>query len=91
MQSAQDDSGMLVNFYCKRPDSDGSEDCASFYRTDRGSWIVQGDRRGEQVAAQLRALKPSETFLEIPENLVELFVRKYAEKRYGIHLDRAAP
>jgi hypothetical protein len=90
MQSVPDHDDMIVTFYCKRPDSDVGEECASFYRTDRGSWIVQGDRRGEQVATQLRALKPDETFLEIPENLVELFVHKYAEERYGVHLDRAA-
>jgi hypothetical protein len=90
MQSSRDENGVVVTFYCKRPDSKINEHRASFYRTSRGAWIVQGDRRGDNVAAQLRALTPSETFLEIPENLVGLFVSKYVEERYGVHLDRAA-
>ncbi len=90
MQSVDDDGSMVVTFYCKRPDSTAGKDCASFYQTNRDSWIVQGDRRGEHVAEQLQGLKPSETFLEVPESLVELFVRKYVEERYGINLGGAA-
>jgi S-adenosyl methyltransferase len=51
--------------------------CATFYRTDRDSWIVQGKRRGPRVAAQLVAFGDDETFAEIPAPLVDLFVKKY--------------
>lgn len=51
---------------------------------------MQGDRLGKRIGALPRGLKPSETFLEIPETLVRLFVRKYVKERYGIDLGGAA-
>ncbi|WP_327089558.1 hypothetical protein OIE66_02740 [Nonomuraea sp. NBC_01738] len=87
MQTSRPADDLRLAFYCTDPDSVPGEDCATFYRTNRGTWIVQGDRRDEpHVVAQLVALKPSETSVEIPEPLVELLVRSYAKERYGIDL-----
>jgi hypothetical protein len=76
-----------LTFYCKNPDSVPGEDCATFYRTDRKTWVVQGDRREEpELRSQLVALKPWETSVEVPEPLVELLVHQYVKERYGIDL-----
>lgn len=88
MKSRDDD--LRVTFFCKDPESKLLDDCASFYQTDRGSWIVQGQRCGPQVAAQLRALRDDETFVEIPEALVELFVERYLKGRDGTDLSPGA-
>jgi hypothetical protein len=90
VQSADPDDEPRATFYCKDPGSVDTDDCAAFYQTDRRSWIVQGKRRGGAVAAQLRALAVDETFVEIPEPLVELFVRRYVKERYGTDLGGAA-
>ena len=69
---------MRLTFVCKTPDSRPVDDCPSFYRTDEGSWIVQGRRRDEpEIRAQLRYLKDDETFLEIPDSLVRRFLEMY--------------
>jgi hypothetical protein len=86
MQTRRVDDDLTMSFFCKSPGSKGEDDCPSFYRTDRGSWVVQGDRRGEEVAVQLRALKDHETFLEIPDALADRFVRMYAKECYGVDL-----
>lgn len=79
-----------LTFYCKDPSSVTKQDCATFYRTDRASWVVQGDRMGADVEVQLVGLKPSESYVEIPELLVEDLVHRYVKERYGLDLDRAA-
>lgn len=89
MQTPDAGDDLLATFFCKDPDSVDTDDCPAFYETDRGSWIVQGKRRGDKVAAQLRALGDDETFVEIPEPLVKLFVRRYAEERHGTDLGSA--
>lgn len=88
----QPDAGddLLATFYCKDPGSVDTDDCPAFYQTDRQTWVVQGKQRGSKVAEQLRALADDETFVEIPEPLVELFVRRYAKERYGTDLGSAA-
>lgn len=90
MQSSESGDDLVAIFYCKDPDSVDIDDCSAFYHTDRRSWIVQGKRRGAAVAAQLRALGEDETFVEIPEPLVELFVRRYVKERYGTDLGSPA-
>ena len=81
MQTPDGDDDLRLTFYCKDPDSKPDEDCATFYRTSRSTWIVQGDRREEpSVLAQLKALKARETAVEIPDALVELFVRTYLKE-----------
>lgn len=86
MQPGDAGDDLLATFFCKDPNSVDTDDCPAFYETDRRSWIVQGKRRGTRVAAQLRALGDDETFVEIPEPLVELFVRRYVKERYGTDL-----
>ncbi|WP_157429850.1 hypothetical protein [Actinomadura oligospora] len=66
------------------------QDCAIFYRTDRASWVVQGDRMRPEVEEQLVGLKPSESYVEIPERLLDHLVRRYVKERYGLDLDGAA-
>lgn len=74
---------MRLTFVCKDPESQPG-DCPSFYRTDEGSWIVQGWRRDDpEITAQLRNLKEDETFLEIPDRLVRLFVDTYVKEANG--------
>ncbi|MBB5083170.1 hypothetical protein HNR40_008673 [Nonomuraea endophytica] len=87
MQTSNPADGLHLAFYCTDPDSVPGEDCATFYQTNRGTWIVQGDRREEpDVVTQLVALKPSESSVEVPGPLVDLLVRRYAKERYGIDL-----
>jgi len=86
VQSDEFGDELHVTFYCKDPGSVDIDDCAAFYKTDRRSWIVQGRRRGDAVAAQLHALAVDETFVEIPEPLVELLVHRYVKERYGTDL-----
>lgn len=81
---------LRLTFYCKDPGSTTSEDCATFYRTNHGTWMVQGERQGANVTAQLRGFKPTETCVEIPAPLVDLLVQTYVKERYGIDLGGAA-
>lgn len=87
MQTSKPADSLRLTFYCKDPASVPGEDCATFYRTSEGTWIVQGDRREEpRVVRQLVALKPSESSVEVPGPLIDLFVRIYAKEHYGIDL-----
>ncbi|WP_371778737.1 hypothetical protein [Streptosporangium subroseum] len=87
MQTSHTHDGLRLTFFCTDPASVPGEDCATFYRTDRDTWVVQGDRREEpEVITQLVALKPYETSVEVPGPLVELLVHKYVKERYGIDL-----
>ncbi|MDX6740490.1 hypothetical protein [Actinocorallia sp. A-T 12471] len=90
MQSPDDGDDLIAIFVCKDPDSLEYDDCPAFYRTDRGTWIGQGKRRGPGVAAQLRSLAEDETFCEFPDPLMDLVVRIYVKERYGIDLGGAA-
>ncbi|MFI7134012.1 hypothetical protein ACIBQ1_50640 [Nonomuraea sp. NPDC050153] len=90
MQHPGTGGGVRLTFYCKDPDSKSEDDCAGFYRTNQGSWVVQGNRQDESVAVQLHALRDDETFVEIPEGLAERFVHMYAKERYGVDLGQAA-
>jgi hypothetical protein len=90
MQPVDAGDDVLVTFYCKDADSQTKELCETFYSTDRGTWVVQGKRRGEKVAAQLVGLADDETFVEMSASTVDLFVNKYVEERYGLDLSRAA-
>jgi hypothetical protein len=64
--------------------------CETFYTTDRNTWMVQGKQRGEGVAAQLVGLAHDETFCEVSDPTMDLFVRKYVKERYGVDLSSAA-
>jgi hypothetical protein len=87
MQTPHAHDDLRLTFFCTDPASVPGEDCATFYQTNRGTWVVQGDRREEaEVMTQLVALKESETSVEVPGPLVELLVHKYVKERYGIDL-----
>jgi hypothetical protein len=90
MQLPGDGDDLKATFFCKDPDSHGADECETFYRTDRDSWLVQGKKRGPSVAAQLLSLSDDETFAEVSGPTVELFVWMYVKERYGIDLGRAA-
>ncbi|MBB5776241.1 hypothetical protein [Nonomuraea jabiensis] len=45
--------------------------CPTLYETDRGTYVVQGDRVTDPEAlAELRDVLPGETFVEIPKALL---------------------
>ncbi|GAA0988198.1 hypothetical protein GCM10009555_069300 [Acrocarpospora macrocephala] len=86
MQSYGDGDDLSLTFYCKDPDSNQDNECETFYRTDRGSWLVQVKKRGPRVGAQLIGLGEDETFGELSERTMNVFVRKYVREHYGVDL-----
>ncbi|GAB2918136.1 hypothetical protein ACFMQL_20205 [Nonomuraea fastidiosa] len=47
--------------------------CPALYRTDRGTYVVQGKRVTDpQALADVRDLGPDETVVEIPADVLEL-------------------
>ena len=80
------DDNLAAPFYIKDPESGVSGDCETFYSTDRDSWLIQGKRRGPQVAAQLVNLADDETYLEVSNRTVDAFVRKYVKENHGVDL-----
>jgi hypothetical protein len=77
---------LTATFYVKDPESGVLDNCETFYATDRDSWLVQGKRRGPQVAAQIMNLAEDETFLEVSDRTVDAFVRKYVKENHGVDL-----
>lgn len=52
-------------------------DCPTLYETETGDIVVQGDRLTDPEAlAQLQDVKPSETFVVIPRELLTRFAPK---------------
>ncbi|WP_406296606.1 hypothetical protein [Embleya sp. NBC_00888] len=52
-------------------------DCPTLYETDRGDFVVQGDRLTDPEAlAQLRDVKDGETFVVVPRELLARFAPK---------------
>ncbi|MCF6475748.1 hypothetical protein FAF44_46475 [Nonomuraea sp. MG754425] len=86
MQSYGDADDLSLTFYCKDPNSNQDNECETFYRTDRGSWLVQLKKRGPSVGAQLIGLGEDETFGELSERTMNRFVRMYVRERYGVDL-----
>ncbi|MER5643154.1 hypothetical protein [Streptosporangium sp. NPDC002524] len=86
MQSYDDGDNLSLNFYCKDPNSNQDNECETFYRTDRGSWLVQVKKRGPRVGAQLIGLGEDETFGELSERTMNSFVRMYVREHYGVDL-----
>lgn len=81
-----EDQGPALTFYIKDPGSDGSQQCETFYETDRGSWIIQSKVTGPGVRGQLVNLAADETFGEMSGRTVDAFVKKYVKERHGIDL-----
>lgn len=63
---------MELTFVAKDPDSvpDGSP---TLYRTDRGSWVVQGWVVTDPVVLDSMAIPEGETCVEIPDRLIPFF------------------
>lgn len=47
MQTSRTHDGLRLTFFRTAPASVPGEDCATLYRSNRGTWIVQGGRREE--------------------------------------------
>ncbi|GAA4571015.1 hypothetical protein [Planotetraspora kaengkrachanensis] len=65
---------MRITFIGKDPDSNPNQ-CPSLYKTDRGSWLVQGWVVSDQETLQQMDIPENETVVEIPDRLVPLFFR----------------
>jgi len=69
----QNETPLTLTFIAKDPNS-GQGECAALYRTNRGTFGVQGKVLTDPaVLAQLRDLAPDETVVEIPAELVRFF------------------
>jgi hypothetical protein len=60
---------MQLTFLCKDTDSIGGQS-PSFYKTDRGSYVVQGWKVLDPEALATLKLPDHETAVEVPANLV---------------------
>lgn len=57
------------------------DDCPALYRTDRGTWVVQGwNVTDPDAIADLRQLAPNETVVEVPESVLEHYIRERAAR-----------
>jgi hypothetical protein len=65
-----------LTFIGKDPDSHPDE-CPSIYRTDRGSWVIQGWKVTDPAALASMDIPGHETAVEIPDRLVPLLVEAY--------------
>lgn len=63
---------MELTFVAKDPDSDPSGS-ATLYRTDRGSWVVQGLVATDPGVLAAMNIPEGETCVEIPDRLVPFF------------------
>jgi hypothetical protein len=89
VKTADVPTAVLLTLIVKDSDSWGTDkDCATIYRTNRFTFVVQGDRRDEpEIVAQAKAFVPGrEGLLEVPETLVLPFVQIMVKELYGIDL-----
>ena len=63
---------MRLTFVAKDPESYPQES-PTLYRTDRGSWVVQGWVVTDPDALAAMAIPDGETCVEIPDRLVPFF------------------
>ncbi|MGW6505548.1 hypothetical protein [Nonomuraea angiospora] len=63
---------MRLTFVAKDPDSNPTQS-PTLYRTDRGSWVVQGWVVTDPDALQEMNIPDGETAVEIPDRLVPFF------------------
>ncbi|GGJ74729.1 hypothetical protein GCM10010123_00850 [Pilimelia anulata] len=63
---------MKIEFLGKDSAS-GQKNCPSLYRTDRGSYVVQGWRVTDAEALAAMDIPAHETVVEIPARMMELF------------------
>jgi hypothetical protein len=67
---------MRITFVAKDPASvpDGSP---TLYRTDRGSWVVQGWTVTDAAALARMDIPEGESCVEIPDRLIPFFLRQH--------------
>jgi hypothetical protein len=63
---------MELTFVAKDPESEPSGS-PTLYRTDRGSWVVQGWVVGDPAALAAMGIPEGESCVEIPDRLVPFF------------------
>ena len=63
---------MQITFVAKDPDS-VPDQSPTLYRTDRGSWLVQGWAVTDTAALAEIKIPAGETVVEIPDRLVPFF------------------
>jgi len=63
---------MRLTFVGKDPNSNPTGS-PTVYRTDRGSWVVQGWRVTDTEALQQMAIPDHETCVEIPDRMIAFF------------------
>ena len=68
---------MRITFIAKDPESNPN-DCPSLYKTDRGSWLVQGWVVTDREVLQEMDIPEGESVVEIPERLVPFFRKENA-------------
>ena len=66
---------MELTFVAKDPGSEPSGS-PTLYRTDRGSWVVQGWVVTDSAALAAMEIPPGESCVEIPDRLVPFFVAR---------------
>jgi hypothetical protein len=63
---------MRITFVAKDPES-VPDQSPTLYRTDRGSWLVQGWVVSDPDALEKMSIPVGETVVEIPDRLVPFF------------------
>jgi hypothetical protein len=71
-QESNLEAGMQLTFVAKDPNSNPDES-PTLYRTDRGSWVVQGWVVTDPDALAAMNIPEGETCVEIPDRLVPFF------------------
>jgi hypothetical protein len=66
------EEAMQITFVAKDPDS-VPDQSPTLYRTDRGSWLVQGWAVTDTAALAEMKIPAGETVVEIPDRLVPFF------------------
>lgn len=78
---------ILLSFYCGGEDSDGLGNCPAVHRTNRGTWMWQGELRDDpHTRAQLYMPSPTEVGVEVGDAVVDAFARAYVKEKYGVDL-----
>jgi hypothetical protein len=90
MQLPTSDDDLRLTFYIKDPASQGGDDCETFYRTNRRSWMLQAPQATSTALAQFVSLAPGEVGSEMSDGTMDAFVVKYVKECYGVDLSTTA-
>jgi hypothetical protein len=86
LQVSRKEARMRAQFLGKDPDSqiDNSPTLFATDRTDRVTYIAQGWRVTDpQALADIGPVPDHETLIEIPEDVLKMYVRRYQEQEEG--------